>query len=85
MLHAVEIHPDDRRVRLVRQPHARRPQLPRQALRMLLHGLRFRKQRLPPGQDLLGSLGNTEPQLPGHVPVGAEVQQRLMLTHAMRD
>ena len=45
---------------------------------MLLYGLRLGKQRLPPGQDLLGPLGNAEPQLPRHVPVGAEVQQRLL-------
>ena len=45
---------------------------------MLLYRLRLRKQRLPPGQDLLGPLDNAEPQLPRHVPVGAEVQQRLL-------
>ncbi len=78
VFHAVEIHPDDRRIRLVGQPHALRPQLPRQALRMLLDRLRLGKQRLPPGQDLLDPLGNAEPQLPGHVPVGAEVQPRLL-------
>ena len=78
VLHTVEIHPDDRRVRLFGQPHALRPQLPRQALRMLLNRLRLGKPRLPSGQDLLDPLGNAEPQLPRHVPVGAEVQQRLL-------
>ena len=45
---------------------------------MLLYRLRLRKQRLPTGQDLFGPLDNAEPQLPGHVPAGAEVQQRLL-------
>ena len=37
---------------------------------MLLHRLRFRKQRPPPGQDLLGSLGDAVPQFAGARPNG---------------
>ena len=76
VLHAVQIRLGDRRVGLAGQPHAFRPQLPSQALRVLLHRLRFSKKRWSPGQDLFGPLGNAQPQLAGRVPASAQVQQR---------
>ena len=78
VLHAVEIHPGNGRIRPPGKPQALCPKLPRQMLRVLLDGLRLGKQCLPPGQDLLAALGDAEPQLPGHVPMGAEIEQRLL-------
>ena len=78
MFHAVQVDPGQRRIWPAGQAEPFRPQLPCQALGVLLHLFAIGKQGLPAEQDLLGPVGDAEAQFLRGVPPGAEAQQGLL-------